>query len=131
MAKPTDPQIEALKNFGIDPPPTKAVCSALLSYIRRGVARVGDQSGERVAIIKAAQQKYTGQEIVHLGHGTKGKVLYIQCRGVGGRVNQRSSPYHRFSHPLDAWVEWADGTRSTTSIGSIRLASEPADARAL
>jgi hypothetical protein len=127
MARPTDRQIEALKNLGIDPPPTKAVCRALLSYIMRGVARIGDQSGERIAIIKAAQQKYTNQEIVHVGHGAKGKVLYIQCRGVGGRVDMRSSAKHRFSHPLDVWVEWENGTRSTTSVGSIRLANEPAE----
>ena len=127
MARPTDRQIEALTNMGIEPPPTKAVCFALLSYIQRGVARIGDQSGERIAIIKAAQQKYTNREIVHVGHGTKGRVLYIQCRGVGGRVNMRSSTTHRFSHPLDVWVEWEDGTRSTTSVGSIRLASEPVE----
>lgn len=122
MAAPTPRQLEALKRMGIHPPPTEAVCKQFLSYIHRG----GDRGGERIAIIKAAQSKYGGKRITHLNGRGGGKVLYLQCRGVGVRVNMRSSRQHQFSHPLDAYVEWDDGSRSTTSVGSLRLEGEVA-----
>ncbi|HRH55816.1 MAG TPA: hypothetical protein PK609_03045 [Candidatus Paceibacterota bacterium] len=114
MAKkdPTARQLEALRNFNIVPPSTKAACSSLLTWISNG----GDRSGERVAIIIETQSKFLDKRVQH--HlGSTGRVRYVMWLGPGRLPPaQQGSQY---THPLDAMIDWDDRKPSHTSIGSL------------
>ena len=76
MAKATPKQIEAIKNFGLSPPPTKAACRAVLSFLLESRWR-GMDKASLVAYAIATEKKWLGKQV--LVYGERGTVDYITC----------------------------------------------------
>ncbi len=82
---PTPRQIEALRNMGLEPPPTKSLCSRLIGFIIKGNGTCGSDGPERISIAKVYYDKYVGKEfLVNEGgktyQGKNALVLYLIAR---------------------------------------------------
>ena len=116
---PTPQQRAALEAFGIAPPPTFVTCRGFLVFLKNASTHP-EELAKRVAIIKDAQARFTGQPIQHMD-GRSGRVRYVLYRGPAGRPPAKWKQGHRYTHPLDAWIDWDDGTASATSINSLQI----------
>gem|GEM_PF-6916454 len=106
--------------MGIVPPPKERAAATLLRYIFNG----GDRSGERIAIVIAAQQKYLGKAVLD-EYGRPGTVSYLFWQHLGIKAKMRSSRDHRYGHPLAAMVKWK-GETSMRNLSKITLVEEGA-----
>ena len=104
--------------MGVTLPSSPNAARSLLRWIGRG----GEEAGTRIAILKAAERDLVGKRVRHKGNGRCGKVRWIVFRELELRVTAiRNSPGHVYTHPLDANIEWDDGEKTATSIGSLEV----------
>lgn len=102
---------KALEGFGIIPSPTEASCRQTLRYI---FASGDTPQPDRVARVKAAQNKYLGKRVV-TQDGSSGMVLYIRACNVPERVSRDGSG------PIVAHIEWDGGRKSTCSVSQLQV----------
>ncbi len=114
MAKPTPKQVEALRDFGITPPPTKAGCSSLLRFIIE--YRWGNLTRqEKIALAISTQQKWLGKRVSAAYPGNTpviGVVDYVLGLKEYEYFDARRRKYKEL--PFHFWVTPDDGTKNRT-----------------
>ena len=125
MAKPTERQRYFLQNRGIAVPATKAACSTLIDYVKKGNgAGSARTESERIAVIRAVQRQWNSERVHRRDFpGEQGIVRYVLAyRSSEVReyvltmkeVGQEMDP--RNLSPFKALVEWDEARSSQLAL---------------
>lgn len=131
----TSKQIAWFKAYNLVPPPTKAACSSIITYIKRGNGTIGKDEGDRINITAEFQDQWLGQEVKKIDgkkkedpRMPKGRVLYLRARKENEinsiKRNRKDHPDNQPIRPFDAWVQHEDGKRRTHNLSYLKILKE-------
>jgi hypothetical protein len=120
-------QADALRKFGIEPPPSPNACNRLLTFIIRGNGTIADMEG-RIAVVKQCQAAFVGKQVHDtLGH-KEGTVLYLTAKSrrdvLESHASKELGEGEYAIHPLKAFVDYGDH-KKYVSMGRIVVIKQP------